>query len=78
MNDARLIERALISECAADDTYQEILEATTSARVQEVVREIQKDEQNHMGRLTALLIELRGGRYSVFAGNFTAGLNQED
>jgi rubrerythrin len=76
MKDARLIERALISECAADDTYQEILEATTDPRVRDVIREIQSDEQNHMGRLVNLLAVLRGGDTGAFADNFSKGMGQ--
>lgn len=73
-NDKSAVRRALISEVAADDTYAEMLELSQDPNVLAVVREIQKDEQNHQGRLLSLLTKLEGGDDSSFSRQVSAGL----
>jgi len=77
-SDDEAIQRALITEHAADATYREILEKTSSDRVRKIVKEIREDEQNHQGRLQGLLIELRGGEGSEYEQDFCAGLQQKE
>lgn len=77
-NDLSAIRRALISELAADDTYEEIIRLSSNARVKEVIREIQADEQNHQGRLINLIVELSGGDSAGFAKQFAAGLEDRE
>lgn len=77
-NDDEAIQRALISEHAADATYRSIIERTESNRVKEIVEEIMRDEQNHQGKLQGLLLELRGGEGSEYEKQFCAGLEQKE
>jgi rubrerythrin len=77
-SDDEAIQRALITEHAADATYRDIVMHTQSERVKEVVLEIMEDEQNHQGRLQGLLIEMRGGEGSRYEACFCAGLQQKD
>lgn len=76
--DEAAIQRALISEHAADATYQDILAHTESTLVQQVIKEIMEDEQNHQGRLQNLLIAIRGGEGSRYEQCFCAGLEQKE
>jgi rubrerythrin len=77
-DDISAVTRALVTELAADDTYQKMFDLTADPRVKEVVLEILKDEQNHQGRLLALLVELRGGERGEFALNLNAGLQGKE
>lgn len=76
--DIEAVQRALITEHAADAVYSEIMRNTESAKVKEVINEILKDEQNHQGRLQGLLIELRGGENSEYEKQFCSGLEQKE
>jgi len=76
--DDEAIQRALISEHAADATYRNILESTQNEKVKAVVKEIMEDEQNHQGKLQGLLLELRGGEGSEYEKQFCAGLEQKE
>lgn len=72
--DVNAVTRALVTELAADDTYQRMIDLSSDQRVKSVAKEILKDEQNHQGRLLALLIELRAGQGGEYALNLNAGL----
>lgn len=73
-NDLSAARRVLISEIAADDTYAEMLRATSNPTVTKVIQEIQADEQNHIGRLLSLITLLQGGETSSFQEQVSAGL----
>lgn len=73
-DDKSAVRRALISEVAADDTYAEMLRFSKNPDVTAVIKEIQADEQNHQGRLVALIARLEGGDTSGFAKQLGAGL----
>lgn len=72
--DDEAVQRALISEHAADATYRNIMLLTKDNKVREIVEEIMRDEQNHQGKLQGLLIELRGGEGGGYNEQFCAGL----
>lgn len=55
-----LIREALIEELQADSLYERIEREAESAEVKEVVKEIRRDEQNHIGQLLALYLQLSG------------------
>ena len=77
-DDRSAVRRALISEVAADDTYAEIIRMSQTPEVKKVMLEIQADEQNHQGRLLALLTRLEGGDSSMFAQQVNAGLQGKE
>jgi rubrerythrin len=52
-----------ISELAADDSYAAISSMTSDTRIQSVIEEIRKDEQNHLGRIVAEICRLEGAEY---------------
>lgn len=49
---------ALRSELQATNEYDDILQKTDNQHVKEVLNEIKKDEINHQGRLTELIMKL--------------------
>ena len=55
-----LIREALIEELQADSLYERIEKEAESAKVKEIIREIRSDEQNHIGQLLALYLQLSG------------------
>lgn len=56
-----LIREALIEELQADSLYERIeKDPAESAEVKEIIREIRSDEQNHIGQLLALYLQLSG------------------
>lgn len=55
-----LIREALIEELQADSLYERIEKEAESAEVKEIIREIRSDEQNHIGQLLALYLQLSG------------------
>jgi len=55
-----LIREALIEELRADSLYERIEKEPGPVEVKEVVKEIRRDEQNHIGQLLALYLQLSG------------------
>lgn len=64
---------ALREELDATNTYDKLLECAP-AEVKPVIEEIKKDEINHQGRLTALLMKLDPSQLEAF----NKGLEQEE
>lgn len=64
---------ALREELDATNTYDKLLECAP-AEVKPIIEEIKKDEINHQGRLTALLMKLDPSQLEAF----NKGLGQEE
>lgn len=64
---------ALREELDATNTYDKLLECAP-AEVKPIIEEIKKDEINHQGRLTALLMKLDPSQLEAF----NKGLEQEE
>lgn len=64
---------ALREELDATNTYDKLLEYAP-AEVKPIIEEIKKDEINHQGRLTALLMKLDPSQLEAF----NKGLGQEE
>lgn len=48
----------LIDEISATRAYESLILACEDSRIRAILEEIQKDEENHQGRLFALIMEL--------------------
>jgi rubrerythrin len=77
ITEAHAIRKCIISEVEADVLYGEISRLSKDDGVIAVMNEIRADEQNHIGRLINLLIELEG-EDSSFVENFRAGLEDRE
>lgn len=69
----RKLRDALREELDATNTYDKLLECAP-ASCSAIIEEIKKDEINHQGRLTALLMQLDPSQLEAF----NKGLEQEE